>query len=89
MLPHPICWRKIADMLYVCTYVEGSTTLITQCGLLSWIDHRMALLGPDHAVLGRLKARVWETCDQSRVKGWMSGVPVDIDVVKASKADLQ
>lgn len=73
----------------MCTYVEGSTTLITRYGLLSWIEYRLALAGPDHGVLGRLKARVWETCAHSRVKDWMSGVRVDTEIVRLEKVDLE
>lgn len=53
--------------------VGGATTLITRCGLLSWVDMRLA--NGDHR--GRqLKAvarRCWETCDKEKVKEWSAG----------------
>ena len=65
------CYEKIIDLLFRCTYVEGSTTLITRCGLVSWIDIHVAkttgLLRSKLIFLGR---RAYEQSDQTYVNEW-------------------
>ncbi len=67
------CSERVMQLLFRCTYVGGSTTLITRCGLLSWIDSRLTLKRanvnePD--VLRLLASRVYETTDKERVDNW-------------------
>ena len=70
------CFQKILDLLFRCTYVEGSSTLITRCGLMSWISSRLA----SHAIndmtgerLKSLASRAYETSDQERIDEWANG----------------
>lgn len=74
-------FQKILDLLFRCTYVNGSSTLITRCGLMSWISSRIAL----HAIsdltgerLESLASRAIETSDQERVDIWTNGTLVSI-----------
>ena len=74
-LPDP-CFQKILDLLFRCTYVNGSSTLITRCGLVSWVSSGLA----SHAIndvtaerLEKLASRAYETSDQERVDHWTNG----------------
>ncbi|KAM0354066.1 hypothetical protein ACHAPU_001101 [Fusarium lateritium] len=67
---------RLLRLLYRATYIEGgSTTLITRFGILSWLDtQRAAFEGGEEAdVMVALMRRVWETCDQEKVKVWSKG----------------
>lgn len=70
------CFQKTLNLLFRCTYVNGSSTLITRCGLMSWISSRLA----SHAIndmtgerLETLALRAYETSDQDRVDDWTNG----------------
>lgn len=68
--------QKIVDLLFRCTYVEGSTTLITRCGLLSWISSRLTMPNSSHVPGNRLRTlarRACETSDKNRVNDWSDG----------------
>ena len=74
-LPEP-CFQKILDLLFRCTYVEGSSTLITRCGLTSWISSRLATPPVDNMRGERLKmlaSRAYETSDAERIGDWANG----------------
>ena len=65
--------EKITQLCYRFTYVEGSTTLITRCGLLSWIRSGIELHSRDSAqrfLLQSLALRVYRTCDKTRIDEW-------------------
>ncbi|KAH8728635.1 ribosome 60S biogenesis N-terminal-domain-containing protein [Phaeosphaeriaceae sp. PMI808] len=64
---------KILRVLLRATHVEGSTTLITRCGVLPWIQMMLDNQDPRHRTLKTLALRVYETCDQARVDEWSSG----------------
>ncbi|KAK4039103.1 ribosome 60S biogenesis N-terminal-domain-containing protein [Parachaetomium inaequale] len=72
---------QVLRLLYRATCVEGgSTTLTTRFGIVNWLDARQAGCCTDGgdgageaAVLGGLRRRVWETCDQERVRVWSKG----------------
>ena len=71
-LPEP-CFQKILGLLFRCTYVKGSSTLITRCGLLSWISSRIASHAIDDMTGERLRmltSRAYETSDQERIDEW-------------------
>ena len=87
LLGHQNCWREVTNMLHMYTYVGGSTTLITRCGILSWIEYRMAMAGPDQFVLARLKVRIWESCDRDRVEDWLNGKRVDRGLTSPNKVN--
>lgn len=63
-------------LLFRCTYVEGSSTLITRCGLMGWIVSRLALReSPDgtEKSLRLLATTAYQTSDQERVHNWSHG----------------
>ncbi|KAF5025473.1 hypothetical protein F66182_2449 [Fusarium sp. NRRL 66182] len=67
---------RLLRLLYRATCIEGgSTTLVTRFGILSWLDiQRAAFEGGEEAdVLAALMRRVWETCDQEKVRVWSKG----------------
>jgi nucleolar pre-ribosomal-associated protein 1 len=65
--------EKILRLLLRATHVEGSTTLITRCGLLPWVQMMLDNQDPRHRTLKALAKRVYATCDQERVDEWSSG----------------
>ncbi|OBS28058.1 hypothetical protein FPOA_01998 [Fusarium poae] len=67
---------RLLRLLYRATCIEGgSTTLITRFGILSWLDTQRASFegGEEADVMAALMKRVWETCDQEKVKIWSKG----------------
>ncbi|KAM0557963.1 hypothetical protein ACHAPJ_005127 [Fusarium lateritium] len=67
---------RLLRLLYRATCIEGgSTTLITRFGILSWLDTQRASFdgGEEADVLAAMMRRVWETCDQEKVKIWSKG----------------
>ncbi|KAL9127793.1 MAG: hypothetical protein Q9217_003399 [Psora testacea] len=65
------CFEKVVDLLFRCTYVDGSTTLITRCGLLSWVgSHLTWKEGHGRERLKVLAMRVYETSEKSRANNW-------------------
>ena len=75
------------DLLFRCTYVEGSSTLITHCGLMRWIATRLTLKTSDGQMKRRLRglaSRLYETSDQARINGWsietLSGAVDDVQI---------
>lgn len=67
------CSEKIVELFYRCTFVGGSTTLITRCGLLSWIQARLAVETAQQEMLKALASRIYDTCDVDRVSEWSGG----------------
>jgi nucleolar pre-ribosomal-associated protein 1 len=65
--------EKIVRLLLRATAVGGSTTLITRCGLVSWIQMCLNNQDPRQKVLRVLAKRVYETCDQGKVAEWSNG----------------
>jgi nucleolar pre-ribosomal-associated protein 1 len=65
--------EKILRLLLRATHVDGSTTLITRCGLLPWVQMMLDSQDPRHRTLKTLALRAYETCDQDRVNEWSSG----------------
>ncbi|CBX93708.1 hypothetical protein IAQ61_003596 [Plenodomus lingam] len=65
--------EKIVRLLLRATHVGGSTTLITRCGLMSWIQIMLDGHDSRHRALRVLASRVYETCDQDKVAQWSSG----------------
>lgn len=67
------CSEKIVNLLFRCTYVGGSSTLLTRCGLLSWINSRLgtySLSFSDRKLLSQLAMRAYETSDKERIDEW-------------------
>jgi nucleolar pre-ribosomal-associated protein 1 len=65
--------EKILRLLLRATHVDGSTTLITRCGLLPWVQMMLDNQDPRHRTLKTLALRVYKTCDRERVNEWSSG----------------
>ena len=65
------CYEKVVDLLFRCTYVEGSTTLITRCGIMGWLKiHARKQNGRMRSNLLLLGRRLYEFSDQTRVNEW-------------------
>lgn len=67
---------QVLRLLYRATGIEGgSTTLTTRFGIVNWLEAREAGCADESeaAVYGGLRRRIWETCDQDRVRGWSKG----------------
>ena len=64
---------KIVRLLLRATHVGGSTTLITRCGLMAWVQMTLSSYEARHGVLQTLALQAYETCDQEKVGVWSSG----------------
>ncbi|KAM6508966.1 hypothetical protein FSOLCH5_011971 [Fusarium solani] len=67
---------RLLRIIYRASCIEGgSTTLVTRFGILGWLDaQRAASVGGEEVdVLAALMRRIWETCDQQKVKAWSKG----------------
>ncbi|KFA73585.1 hypothetical protein S40288_02578 [Stachybotrys chartarum IBT 40288] len=67
---------RILRIVYRATCIEsGSTTLVTRFGIMSWLDTQRAAseVKEETAVYEALMRRVWDTCDQVRVREWSKG----------------
>ncbi|KAH8172696.1 nucleolar pre-ribosomal-associated protein 1 domain-containing protein [Sarocladium implicatum] len=68
--------QKILRIVYRATEIEGgSTTLATRFGVFSWLGAQRAVcdVAEEAGVYDALVRRVWETCDQDRVRAWSQG----------------
>ena len=64
--------KKVIELLYRCTLVGGSTTLVTRCGVLDWIRvMRSTSEAFDKQMLRGLDMRVRGKCDARMVSEWM------------------
>lgn len=67
---------QVLRLLYRATGVEGgSTTLTTRFGIVNWLEAREGGCTDDgeRAAYRGLRRRIWETCDQERVRSWSKG----------------
>ncbi|GAB1318976.1 Ribosome biogenesis protein Urb1 [Madurella fahalii] len=67
---------QVLRLLYRATGIEGaSTTLTTRFGIVNWLEAREGGCTDDSekAAYRGLRRRIWETCDQERVKSWSKG----------------
>ncbi|KAF2736152.1 hypothetical protein EJ04DRAFT_490440 [Polyplosphaeria fusca] len=65
--------EKITRLLLRAVAVGGSTTLITRCGIISWLQMRLGSNDHRHQMLRLLAFRLGSTCDRARVEDWSSG----------------
>ncbi|KAF2121148.1 ribosome 60S biogenesis N-terminal-domain-containing protein [Lophiotrema nucula] len=65
--------EKTVKLLLRAAAVGGSTTLITRCGVISWIQMRLESNDHRRQMLRLLASRVYETCDEEKVDAWSSG----------------
>lgn len=77
--PHlpPGLRKKTIRFIFRATYVDGSTTLLTRSGILSWTQAQFALKDSNTVVLGLLVERLFETCDHGRFGDWSGGSIAD------------
>ena len=65
--------EKITQLCYRCTFVGGSTVLITRCCILGWIQSSMQLsseIKTQQVLLRSLAVQLYRTCDKSLVNEW-------------------
>ena len=70
-MTHTAITGKIMEILFRCTYVNGSTTLVTRYSITTWIA--LSLVGAKDKLreqLHLLAETVQATCDQVRVEDW-------------------
>lgn len=65
--------EKIVKLLLRAAAVGGSTTLITRCGLVSWVKMMLDNNDYRHRELRLLAERVYDLCDHGKVDEWSSG----------------
>ncbi|RAQ45666.1 ribosome biogenesis protein Urb1 [Aspergillus flavus] len=66
--------RKILHLLYRSTQVQGSTTLITRAGIVSWIQSQIpALGGKEVPTFTAIAFSLYESSEQDRVMKWSGG----------------
>ncbi|PIG82559.1 ribosome biogenesis protein Urb1 [Aspergillus arachidicola] len=66
--------RKILHLLYRSTQVQGSTTLITRAGIVSWIQSQIpALAGKEVPTFTAMAFSLYESSEQDRVMKWSGG----------------
>ncbi|KAF2188316.1 hypothetical protein K469DRAFT_661021 [Zopfia rhizophila CBS 207.26] len=79
--------EKIVRLLFRAAAVGGSTTLITRCGLLSWIQMRLENNDHRHHLLRQLVSRLYDACDKEKVDEWSSGKAKEtVALVEKTKA---
>ena len=65
---------KTIDILFRCTYVRGSTILITRFATASWISASLKMHNGEHeGRLQSLRRRLDATSDQAAVEAWKGG----------------
>lgn len=69
--------KKIIRLVYRATYVDGSTTLLTRAGILSWTQVQIALKDSNTVIFKLLLERLIETCDHNRIGVWSGGTISD------------
>ena len=65
--------EKITQLCYRCTFVGGSTGLITRCGILGWIQSSMQLsseIRTQQVLLRSLAIQVYKTSDKGLANEW-------------------
>ena len=72
------CLQEIIELMFRCTYVQGSSALITRSGIIDWIASRRALR-PNGSTADRLRilaSTFYERSDKQRVYAWSDGALV-------------
>ncbi|KAL4931711.1 NPA1/URB1 family protein [Aspergillus undulatus] len=66
--------RKILQLLYRSSQVQGGTTLITRAGIISWIQSQLpAVTGRDASTLTAMAQSLYKSADHDRVEKWSGG----------------
>lgn len=64
---------KVVQLLYRIAKVNGATSLVTRCGILTWLDMRDALGDVESRTLRALKEAVNGGIDEARMSSWSKG----------------
>ena len=67
------CLDRLLDLVNRCTYVDGSSTLITRCGVIAWLSilsKRAQLQPQSRSKLLALSERLYGTCETPKVDEW-------------------
>jgi nucleolar pre-ribosomal-associated protein 1 len=68
------CSQKILHIIYRTTLIGGATTLVTRCGVLSWLKEVLtSSRHTDKELLSCLKYKVQKLCDTEKVAVWSNG----------------
>lgn len=71
--------RSILHLLYRATQVQGSTTLITRAGIVSWIQSQVAAVNEkEAAVFSAMAQSLHQTSDQDRAAKWSGGAVTQV-----------
>ena len=70
--------RKVLQLFFRATHVQGSSSIVTRSSLLSWAQVHMCMDGANVAELhcplvGKLIQRCIATCDEDRIDVWSDG----------------
>jgi nucleolar pre-ribosomal-associated protein 1 len=66
--------RKVLHLVYRAVQVQGSTTLITRAGIISWIQCQLPeVTGRDASVLTVMAQSLYESSDRDRAETWSGG----------------
>ncbi|KAL4993760.1 ribosome 60S biogenesis N-terminal-domain-containing protein [Aspergillus recurvatus] len=66
--------KKILHLVYRSTQVQGSTTLITRAGIISWIQSQLpAVAGRDVSTLTAMAESLYQSSDHDRTAKWSGG----------------
>ncbi|KAL2853538.1 ribosome 60S biogenesis N-terminal-domain-containing protein [Aspergillus pseudodeflectus] len=66
--------RKVLHLVYRAVQVQGSTTLITRAGIISWIQCQLPeVTGRDASVLTAMAQSLYESSDRDRAETWSGG----------------
>lgn len=76
--------EHILYLVFRATCVQGSTTLISRAGIISWIQIHMGLKGPHLSTLKLILQRGFDTSDSERIAQWSGGTMTDsVQAVRA------
>ncbi|KAL4907565.1 hypothetical protein BDW74DRAFT_189852 [Aspergillus multicolor] len=66
--------KKILHLVYRSTQVQGSTTLITRAGIISWVQTQLpAVTGRDASTLTAMAQSLYQSADNDRTGTWSGG----------------
>lgn len=65
--------NKIAQFIYRALAIEGSSLLVTGCGILSWLETQIGAAKIGEATLTTLVQRISNSADVEKVDTWSGG----------------
>ncbi|KAL2861243.1 NPA1/URB1 family protein [Aspergillus lucknowensis] len=66
--------KRVLHLLYRAVQVQGSTTLITRAGIISWIQSQLpAVTGRDASTLRAMAQSLYQSSDRDRAVRWSGG----------------